>query len=126
MRQKRNFYEIHHIDPAAPRRLVAAYHQAAWNQRELARRLQVNQGDISRLICRGIEPTDRTTHGQEIRVKLFLPRLKPRPKVQQPPRPPRLPKWFYKTEEAVQWFTKKRETIKQMSRETRQSVKRRS
>jgi hypothetical protein len=39
---------------------------------------------------------------------------------------PLLPPWFHQTPEALEWFTRKKERIKQMSRETRQSAKRRS
>lgn len=66
-----------------PRRLVFAYKKIVKQykdkggyQRKLARLLDVNDFYLNQLLIKGIEPTDKTLHGQETRLKLFLPRKK--------------------------------------------------
>lgn len=86
MSRKRDFYQVHNIHPATPKRLVSEFHKAGWNERELARRRGVNILYVSQLIRHGIEPTDRTVKGQETRAKLYLPRLKPKPRKERKPR----------------------------------------
>jgi hypothetical protein len=113
MTPKRNFYQMHQIHPATPRRLVSEFHKAGWNERELARRRGVNIKYISDLIRRGIEPTDRTIKGQEARVALFLPRLKRKPRVVKE-RPVVLsPEW---------WDELRRRAVRAMRRNTKRAV----
>jgi len=63
-----------------PKRLLAELKQAGGNERELARRRGVNILYVSQLLCHGIEPTDKTETGREVRVKLFMPRRKLKPR----------------------------------------------
>jgi|SRR5919109_2324938 hypothetical protein len=116
MRQKRNFYEIHNIHPATPKRLMSELHKAEWNERELARRRGVNIKYVSDLIRRGIEPTDRTINGQEVRVKLFLPRKKSQPRVKKEKAPAPSPEWWERVE---------KQAVRVMVRRTNDAVVRR-
>lgn len=62
----------------APPRLLKAL-AAAGSERALSRVLGVNILYVSQLLRRGIEPTDQTEKGREVRVKLFLPKRKRKP-----------------------------------------------
>ncbi len=69
-----------------PQRLIKKYNvvvrefeESGGYQRKLARALVINDFYVNQLLLKGIEPTDKTEHGQELRVKLFLPRKKPKP-----------------------------------------------
>jgi hypothetical protein len=107
------------IHPNAPRRLVSAWRKAGRSDRKLAELRGVNHFYVSQLVHRGIEPDDKTEHQQDIRAKLFLRRKKRRAKVQ---RAPKLPKWLNQSEDALQWFSKQRETVKRMARDTTRSI----
>lgn len=111
MKQKSNFYQSHNIHPNAPRRLVTALHKAGWNERELARQRKVNISYVSKLLRLGEEPTDRTEKGQEMRVKLFLPKRKPKPRIERAPLP--------------EWLVRVKKKIAYMAKQTRQDVLRR-
>ena len=114
MTAKRDFYQVHDIHPATPRRLVTALHKVGWNERALARARGVNILYVSQLIRHGIEPTDRTVKGQEARVKLSLPRLKPKPKLPPQPKPaPLTSEW---------WDGLRKNAVRAMTRQTRKRV----
>ena len=61
--------------PNIPQKLIRAV-QKAGSERRFARMRNVNISYLSNLLRRGEEPTDRTEKGQEVRVRLFLPRKK--------------------------------------------------
>lgn len=113
MTRKRNFYEMHNIHPAAPKRLVSEFHKAGWNERELARRRKVNIKYVSDLIRRGIEPTDRTVKGQEARTALFLPRLKQKPRVKKEKPIVLSPEW---------WDRVRKHAVRAMAKRTRKGL----
>lgn len=79
------------IHSNTPRELVDALRDVGYKERTLARQLGVNILYVSQLLKYGIEPTDKTTKGQAVREKLFLPKKKPKP----PPKYDR-PAWLYK------------------------------
>ncbi len=62
----------------AKKRLTAAVEKAG-SERAFARQRDVNILFVSQLLRKGIEPTDKTEKGREIRVKLFLTKRKPKP-----------------------------------------------
>lgn len=62
------------------RRLIKALEEAG-SERALSRKLDLNISYVSRLLSKGKEPTDKTEKGQEARVKLFLPKHKPKPRI---------------------------------------------
>ena len=66
---------IENIHPNAPRRLINAVIQAG-SERMFARKCDIDHHYISQLLHAGIEPTDQTERGRDIRVMLFLPRRK--------------------------------------------------
>lgn len=74
-----DFYKTKHIHKNTPRRLVTEFHRCEWNMRQLSKVLDVNILYVSQLIRHGMEPTDKTEKGRSVRVKLFLPRWKPKP-----------------------------------------------
>ena len=65
------------IHPNAPPKLVKKLYKCG-SFHKLADEIGVNVAHIHRLITAGIEPTDRTEHGREIRQRLSLPRYKRR------------------------------------------------
>jgi hypothetical protein len=69
--------------PNAPRRLVQAFRNAG-SFHKLASEIGVNIQIIHSLITRGIEPTDKTEKGREIRRKLYLTKFKKQAKPRQP------------------------------------------
>jgi hypothetical protein len=83
-----------------PKRLARALKRAG-SARKLSRQLDVNIFYITQLLRHGIEPTDRTDKGQETRLKLFLPRRKPKPRKERKP------------------LTRIQKTIRKMAKETR-------
>lgn len=66
--------------PNAPKKLIAALKQAG-SERKYAKEKNINISYVSQLLKHGIEPTDRTANGRDIRVKLFLPKRKPKPRI---------------------------------------------
>jgi hypothetical protein len=114
------------IHPNASRKLARLFRQVkretgAWNIRETARRLGVNQKYVHDNLIHGLEPTDATDSGREIREKIGLKAYKPKARVKAEPKPVRLPAWL---EEAARgWFTEQRQRVKDMARETREEVK---
>jgi hypothetical protein len=54
------------------------------SDRQVARELGINQYYVSQLVRHGIEPTDKTITGQSVRMQLFLPRIKPKPRTPKP------------------------------------------
>ena len=60
--------------------LVVKRETGQWSIRETARRLKINPKYVFDNLIHGIEPTDRTQKGQEVRQKLGLPRLKKKEK----------------------------------------------
>jgi hypothetical protein len=60
------------IHPNAPKRLVSAECKAG-SERKFASELDIDHHYVSQLLHRGIEPSDQTENGRDIRVKLFLP-----------------------------------------------------
>jgi len=89
-----------------PARLVDALEKAG-SERELSRCRGVNILYVSQLLGKGIEPTDRTSKGQTVRVKLFLPRTKRQ-----------------KTPKPEEWCGQKqiRKAIRKMVKNTKQSI----
>lgn len=65
-------------------RVVKQYNEKGGFQRKLARRLDVNDLYIHNLLINGIEPTDQTANGRALRVKLFLPKRKRKPRQPKP------------------------------------------
>lgn len=100
----------------APKRLIKAL-QEAGSERKLAKKLDVNISYISNYLRRGIEPTDKTERGREIRAKLFLPRSKRRPYIKKDAPTPPSPEWWERVE---------KHSIRVMVRETRRAVIRNS
>jgi hypothetical protein len=66
-----------------PARLIAAI-QEAGSARKFAKQQGINILYVSQLLRDGIEPTDKTEKGRDVRVKLFLPRRKRKPRVTKP------------------------------------------
>lgn len=62
------------------RRLIKALEEAG-SERALSRKLDLNISYVSQLLKDGTEPTDKTEKGRAARVKLFLPRKKPKPRI---------------------------------------------
>ena len=87
-RKKRPLENIH---PNAPKRLVREYKKLGCNQLHLAKKIQVNDFYVNRLLKDGIEPSN-----PEIRSKLFLPRKTVKHKTGAPKydRPAWLYKWY--------------------------------
>lgn len=79
--------------PNVPRKLIKAFRAVGSNVRKLEGQLNVNSYYICKLLNDGIEPTDKTEHGQEMRVKLFLRKLKPKPRKERKPIPDWKKKW---------------------------------
>jgi hypothetical protein len=102
-----------HRNDCAPRRLLAALKDAG-SERALSRRLGVNILYVSQLLRKGIEPTDQTEKGREIRVKLFLPKRKRKPRVMKPKPEPLTPEW---------WDGLRSKAVKAMARNTRKALK---
>jgi hypothetical protein len=108
MTKRRNFYQTHNIHPSVPRRLIRELHRVGWSQRELSRLRKVNQGDISRLLKKGIEPTDATEHGREIRVRMYLPKHKRKPRAVKELAPAPSLEWWERVEKkAISVMVKK-------------------
>ena len=69
------------LHPSCPKRLITALRRAkgenrkGWNFSVLSRQLGVNKGIIHKLVTKGIEP-----RGEELRLKVFLPKGKRRPR----------------------------------------------
>lgn len=115
------------IHPNACKKLARYFRQVkretgAWNIRETARRLDVNQKYVHDNLIHGIEPTDTTESGRETRRKIFLKEYKPKPRVKKEAKPVRLPAWL--EEAAREWFIGQRQKVNDMARETREEVKR--
>lgn len=70
--------------PNAPRRLVSLWRKLNCSDRQVAKAREVHQHYVSQLVRYGIEPTDKTITGQRVRVQLFLPRIKPKPRTPKP------------------------------------------
>ena len=66
---------IENIHANAPRRLVKAVIKAG-SERMVAKQCEIDHHYVSQLLHAGIEPTDQTERGRDIRVLLFLPRRK--------------------------------------------------
>jgi hypothetical protein len=81
--------------PNVPRKLIKAIEQIG-SQRKFAKKLNINDSYVNRLMKHGTEPTDNTEYGKEIRVKLFLPRKRVQHKTGAPKydRPAWLYKWY--------------------------------
>lgn len=62
--------------PNVPKKLFQLYRSLGYSITKLAERLEINSGHISKLFNDGIEPSDKTMVGQQIRRKLFLSRKK--------------------------------------------------
>jgi len=80
------------IHPNANRKLVRLFRKVrretgAWNIRETARRLGVNQRYVDDNLMKGIEPTDATENGMEVRVRMFMKPNKPKPRKKRTPKP---------------------------------------
>ena len=118
--KKRDFYQVHNIHPATPRKLLTELHKDGWVLRATARRLGVNIYYITQLVNNGQEPTDATENGREVRRRLFLKAYRPRPKVM---KPPKLPPWL--NPEALGWFVGQRDRVKQMNKDMKDEIKRR-
>jgi len=85
------------IHPATPPRLVKAFKRAG-SYHKLAEALSDEKFTMNvrypyELIHKGIEPTDRTVLGREIRHRLYLKRYKPKPRRPKPPAPKHLIWW---------------------------------
>lgn len=93
-----------------PRRLFAAVRQAG-SLRKFAKLQGINILYVSQLFREGIEPTDRTERGQEVRVKLYLPRRK------RQPRDPRPEEWVGQKEV--------RKRIRRMVKQTKKALPKR-
>lgn len=72
--------------PNAPPRLIKAYKKAG-SYHKCADMIEVNVAHVHNLITKGIEPSDRTDTGREIRSRLFLPRHKRKKGPRKPPQP---------------------------------------
>lgn len=100
--------------PNTPPRLIKAI-QRAGSERKFSKERGVNILYVSQLLKDGIEPTDKTEKGQAARVKLFLPRKKPKPQVVKTKPVPLTQEW---------WDELRKREIKAMAKETRESFKR--
>jgi hypothetical protein len=98
--------------PNAPRKLISAI-QKAGSERKFAKEQGVNILYVSQLLRDGIEPTDRTEKGRAARVKLFLPRKKPKPRQSQPKPDPVSSEW---------WDALRNCAVRAMAKRTRQAV----
>ena len=81
-----------------PKKLLRLLRQYDGNRKSVSTRLGINEYYLSRLLNYGDEPTDKTANGQEVRLKLFLPRKKKRIKVSTIPkyiRPDFINKWVH-------------------------------
>lgn len=76
------------IHPNAPPRLVKRYRKAG-SFHKLADELEINVSYVHELITKGIEPTDRTAAGREIRKRLYLTKYKRKGSTPRKPRQPR-------------------------------------
>lgn len=73
------------IHPNANKKLARLFRQVkretgAWNIRETARRIGVNQRYVDDNLIKGIEPTDATENGRMVREKMFMKPYKPHPR----------------------------------------------
>jgi hypothetical protein len=78
MNSSTNWSNTMKIHPNAPPRLVKKFHNSG-SFHKLADEIEVNVKWIHGLITQGIEPTDRTEKGRDIRARLYLPRRKRKP-----------------------------------------------
>lgn len=84
------------IHSNTPPKLVKQLHKCG-SFHKLADEIEVNVKYVHELITKGIEPTDRTELGREIRAKLFLTKYRRKGKPRRPrqPRPEHL-RWWHK------------------------------
>ncbi len=102
---RKAFAEFH---SSAPRRLIKAV-QAAGSERKFSKARGVNILYVSQLLRKGIEPTDKTEKGRQMRVKLFLPARKkhpPKPRKPLTPMQQKIEEMRQKTREALRWKRK--------------------
>ncbi len=102
-----------HRNDCAPRRLLKALREAG-SERKLSRQLGVNILYISQYFREGIEPTDQTENGRAVRVKMFLPKRKRKPRVIKPKPEQLTPEWFDGLRASA---------VKAMAKETRKALK---
>ena len=90
------------IHPSTPPKLRAAFHRAknlrgeGYKLDALAREIKVNIYYLYQMIKKGIEPNDTTEKLREVRVRMFLPRKKrkPRQTTSRVPRPESIRWWW--------------------------------
>lgn len=81
-RPGRDSLKLCDIHSGVPQDLVLAYREVDCNQHQLARRLGVNDFYLNQLLRKGIEPSN-----PDIRERLFLPRVKKKPRIKREPKP---------------------------------------
>lgn len=96
-----------------PTRLIRALRQAG-SERKLSRLIGVNILYVSQLLRDGKEPTDQTENGQAVRVALFLPKMKRKPRVKAVHPDQLTPEW---------WNVLRKKAVNQLARATRKALK---